>query len=73
LLPKQPGSLSVAERLRELSAQGELLEKRLELVDFEPFLQPYSSDCKTIENAFVACWPRLFQRPDRRPPGLRSG
>jgi transposase, IS5 family len=36
-LPKQPGFWSVEDRLRELSAQGDPLEKLLEIVDFELF------------------------------------
>lgn len=36
-MPKQPGFWSVEERLRELSEQGDPLEKLLELIDFELF------------------------------------
>jgi len=36
-LPRQPGFWSVEDRLRELSAQGDPLEKLLEIVDFELF------------------------------------
>jgi IS5 family transposase len=36
-LPRQPGFWSVEDRLRELSAQGDPLEKLLEIVEFELF------------------------------------
>lgn len=36
-MPKQAGFWSVEDRLRELSAQGDPLEKLLEIVDFEIF------------------------------------
>ena len=36
-MPRQPGFWSVEDRLRELSAQGDPLEKLLEIVDFELF------------------------------------
>ncbi len=36
-MPKQPGFWSVEDRLRELSAQGDPLEKLQEIVDFELF------------------------------------
>jgi len=36
-LPRQAGFWSVEERLMELSAQGDPLEKLLEIVDFELF------------------------------------
>ncbi|MDX6752557.1 hypothetical protein SH611_22385 [Geminicoccaceae bacterium 1502E] len=36
-MPRQPGFWSVEERLCELSAQGVLLEKLLEIVDYELF------------------------------------
>ena len=36
-MPKQPGFWSVEDRLRELSEQGDPLEKLLELIDFELF------------------------------------
>ncbi len=36
-MPRQAGFWSVEDRLRELSAQGDPLEKLLEIVDFELF------------------------------------
>ena len=36
-MPKQPGFWSVEDRLRELSEQGDPLEKLTEIVDFEMF------------------------------------
>ncbi len=36
-MARQAGFWSVADRLRELSAQGDPLEKLLEIVDFEIF------------------------------------
>jgi len=36
-MPRQPGFWSVDDRLRELSAQGDPLEKLQEIVDFELF------------------------------------
>ncbi len=36
-MPRQAGFWSVEDRLRELSAQVDLLEKLLEIVDFELF------------------------------------
>ncbi len=36
-MPKQPGFWSVEDRLRELPAQGDPLEKLLEIIDFELF------------------------------------
>ena len=36
-MPRQPGFWSVANRLRELSAQGDPLEKLQEIADFELF------------------------------------
>ncbi len=36
-MPRQAGFWSVEDRLRQLSAQGDPLEKLLEIVDFELF------------------------------------
>jgi hypothetical protein len=54
-MPKQPGFWSVEDRLRELSTQGDPLEKLLEIVDYEIF--------RAVLNEAL--------RPDERPKGGR--